>query len=287
MINYLKGGFFMKENESSINYKIEKINPFSEYFSGYGHLENGTFLSHYPVGSPMQEFHINAHDYFKSSVGGENFACVAGRTVARTNRYAFCAYQNMTSVDVAEGLCYDLQKFKQEFDFNNIPNAKGIPFMSFVAAFKEPEITSQLQGVESLYTLLKNIHYQDKRKNVSWNQKVSSDIHSEEFSFSAGGDSFFVPMLYKYSASPARRTDITMLVFNAHDIFEKLRQQGGFEKLKTIIRSRQEWIHPYLGDYGEVNEFRQYGLVDLDEESLKEEQNIRNRVLGECPFKSE
>jgi FPC/CPF motif-containing protein YcgG len=121
----------------------------------------------------------------------------------------------------------------------------------------------------------------------AWAPNVSSDISSSDFGFSVGGDAFFVPFLYEYSGSPARYSKIPMLVFNAHDMFTKLRAVGSFDKLKAIIHARQSWVHPNLGDHGDAIEFVQYALVDPDQESQKQELFWREHLLGTKPFTKE
>ncbi len=51
-------------------------------------------------------------------------------------------------------------------------------------------------------------------------------------------------------------------MFNSHLQFEKLRSDGRFDKMKEIIRNRDEAlagsINPMLSDHGEASEARQY-----------------------------
>ena len=175
---------------------------------------------------------------------------------------------------------------------------QGTKFVTFAASFREPNIESQMEGAEYFYTLLKNLHNID-RQHFAWdpNPNVSDDIANPDFSFSVGGNSFFMPFLYEYSGSKSRRSMIPMVVFNAHIIFDKLRsikfnRNGGetnaYEQLETIIRDRQTWgVHPNLGEHGEVNEFVQYALVDPDDASQAKDKEIVKKILGECPFKGD
>ena len=68
--------------------------------------------------------------------------------------------------------------------------------------------------------------------------------------------------MHPASSRHARRFAWPLLVFNAHEQFERLRAQGRFEKLRALIRER-EWalqgsLNPNLGDFGERSEARQY-----------------------------
>jgi hypothetical protein len=278
-------GFFVVGKEVNMkerrNYQ-EQNNPFSSEKSGYGRLEGNTLHSVYAAGSERFAFHQKAHTYFRDLVLDPGFACIAGQGAVRSKTYAFSAYGDMRSEDVAEGVCHDLFTFKQEFGLSTVSDR--LKFMTFIAAFEHPKITNQLDGAEHFYTLLHNMHQHDVKKERVWNPSVSKDIHSPEFGFSSGGDAFFVPLLYPHSGSPARRSDITMVVFNAHAVFDKLRETGAFDKIKQKIRARQDWVHPYLGDHGETNEFLQYALVDPDEETQRKNEQIIYRAIGKCPF---
>jgi FPC/CPF motif-containing protein YcgG len=67
-------------------------------------------------------------------------------------------------------------------------------------------------------------------------------------------------------------------------MLEALKQEGKFTKLRDTIRSRQDTVHPYLGDHGDTKEWRQYALLSPDLQTEQAELEIRRNVLGECPF---
>jgi FPC/CPF motif-containing protein YcgG len=230
----------------------------------------------------MHAFHHAAHDYFKKLVLAEDFACVGAQAAVKSHKYVFAAYSSMNSKEVAQALYNDIQKYKKEFDLSHVMEKPHASFLTFVAAFDQ-SIDDQMDGVIELYNLFHDLA--DSPDN--WASNVSNDLSSSDFGFSVGGDAFFVPFLYEYSGSPARHSKIPMLVFNAHDMFTKLRSVGSFDKLKAIIHARQAWIHPHLGDHGEAVEFVQYALVDPDEKSQKQEQFFREHLLGTKPFTKE
>lgn len=260
-----------------------KNNPFSSALSGYGHVVNEKFVSTYPEGSAMYGFHLNAQNYFKGFVGEKDFPCVAGRTVARTDQYAFCAYPDMTNPQLAEGIMHDMIQFQHEFGIPDDPKPNGKRFRSFVAAFAEPHITSPLHGAEALYTLLGNMH-DVNAQHYPWKEGFSNDMESSDFGYSAGESAFFIAFFHPEAHDAARRSDVTFVVFNSHAMLESLKDEGKFNKLRDIIRSRQDSVHPYLGNHGEVKEWRQYALLSPDVETEAAEQAIRQKVLGECPF---
>ena len=226
----------------------------------------------------MFDFHQKAHTYIRDFVFGRDFPCIAGQSAVKTHHYALCAYSNMESDQVAEGVCHDLVRYMGKFSFDR-------PFNTFIAAFEKPDIETQLGGVESFYLLLRNMHTVD-RKHFAFtaDQGVSPDTMSPDFVYSVGGEGFFVPFFYAFSGSAARRSDINFVVFNANKAFEFLRRTGAFDKLKERIRANLPDVHPNLGDHGQAPQFPQYALVFQDSASQAGEQEIRKEILGECPF---
>ncbi|MGH2508352.1 MAG: YqcI/YcgG family protein [Ktedonobacteraceae bacterium] len=253
---------------------------FSHEMSGYGQAaEDGTFLSTYPLGSSMYDFHTSSHSYFKQLVSDEHFTCLAGRTVARTNQYAYCAYPDMTDACIAEGILHDLIKFSLKQDHEQT----SALFRSFVAAFRDPQIANPLAGAECLYTLLRNMDEKNSQ-HFGWAEGFSHDTDSSSFGYSAGGEAFFLAYFYPTAYWAYRRSDVTFVVFNAHKILQKLRELGRFAKLRDKIRGRQKEMHPLLGDHGTCNEWLQYTLLSPDPVTQAEELRIRQSILGACPF---
>lgn len=231
----------------------------------------------------MREFHMEAHEYFKSLVLDPEFACIAGQSATRSGKYAFCAYPNMEDLSAAEGICHDLVTYNKTFDIPSIPAHKGVKFVSFIAAFAGSNIHNQMDGVRSLYTLLYNMH-QINKKYFAWTKGVENDMDDNDFGFSIGGEAYFVPFLYKYSGSKSRYSEIPFVLFNTHHTFAKLRSLGIYDELKFRIRKRQSRVHPMLGDHGAVPEFPQYSLVDNTPESIAMEKRIRDEIIGPHGF---
>lgn len=96
----------------------------------------------------------------------------------------------------------------------------------------------------------------------SYDERVSSDPGSPQFSLSFGGKAFFVVGLHPSASRPARRFERPVLVFNLHDQFECLREQGRYEPLRSKIIERDVAVagsvNPMLSRHGETSEARQY-----------------------------
>ena len=68
--------------------------------------------------------------------------------------------------------------------------------------------------------------------------------------------------IYPGASRPARRFEKPVLVFNAHDQFERLRAENRYEPLRHSIIARDVAIagspNPMLARHGEISEARQY-----------------------------
>ena len=91
---------------------------------------------------------------------------------------------------------------------------------------------------------------------------MSQDAEDTQFAFRFAEMAFFVVGLHPASSRFARRFAWPTLVFNAHHQFERLRSEGGYERMQEVIRARerklQGSLNPNLGDFGVRSEARQY-----------------------------
>ena len=83
---------------------------------------------------------------------------------------------------------------------------------------------------------------------------VSREPESPDFSFSVGGIAYFVVGLHPGASRAARRFCRPALVFNPHEQFERLRSDGRYYAMQSIIREREiarhGSINPMLSDFG-------------------------------------
>ncbi|HEX4855471.1 MAG TPA: guanitoxin biosynthesis heme-dependent pre-guanitoxin N-hydroxylase GntA [Limnobacter sp.] len=133
---------------------------------------------------------------------------------------------------------------------------------SFVAVFNGPRDTNELDFENLLWTQLYNLHVLDVDRGAPAASDISSDTDSPQFSLSLAGHPFFVIGLHPGSSRMARRFQSPVLVFNSHQQFEKLRENGRYEKMQAATRKRdialQGSINPNLSDFGTNSEARQY-----------------------------
>lgn len=140
---------------------------------------------------------------------------------------------------------------------------------SYVAIFRGPSDMDELGFETLLWSQLWRIHELDVLAGHHPAEDVSDDVQSPHFSLSLSGHPFFVIGLHAHASRIARRFSHPVLVFNSHRQFEKLREDGRFEKMQAATRSRdvelQGSVNPNLADYGEASEARQYSGREVED----------------------
>ena len=191
---------------------------------------------------------------FKAFVASPRFPCVGAKSAMNRGRMEFGLYDSLTDNDDAAALCEQLAEFSRQF-----PEPGADP-VSFVAMFREP-VANEDDFHRRLWTHLQAMHDIDAADHA-WDAAVSSDVADMQFSFSIGSRAFFVVGLHPRSSRLARRAPFPCLVFNFHDQFETMRENGKYAKLQAAIRARdvalQGAINPVLARFGEASEAHQY-----------------------------
>ncbi len=207
----------------------------------------------------------------------DDLVCVSARSALKNGTVTF---QKEVSMQGSAGrICEGLYGFIAQYAPWKIP-------ASFVVTF-EQQLSSENDAARSLCELLHQMHLYDKMFGYSWADGISPDPYDPTFSYSIGGHAFFVPFLHPYAHSPARRSKQPLLVFNAHGLFENLKANGVFNKLKSIIRGVQRekygFVPALLEDYGAGLEYPQYLLPAAnDVECLV--WTLLQEIGGERPF---
>lgn len=198
---------------------------------------------------------LQAHAALTGKVMDAAFPCVAARSAFNRGGYRFGLYDALGAPESAAAVCHDLYEFSREF-----PEVDD-RFVTFVAAFRAPAIDDEAHFERLLWRQLQHMHDLDAR-HFAWNEAVSSDPDSPHFSFSIGGRAFFVVGLNAKASRLARRSDWTLVAFNFHEQFERLRTRGKYESMQRAIRTRdlaqQGALNPMLDDFGSRSETRQY-----------------------------
>jgi FPC/CPF motif-containing protein YcgG len=196
-----------------------------------------------------------ADDAFRAFIGHARFPCLAAKGAVRRRDYQLGVYGVLGSVEASDALASDLAEFTRRTP------PDGDRFTAFVAVFTGRAPASERTFERRLWMQLQRLHERDDPV-VGWDPAVSPDPEDPRFSFSFGGCAIFVVGLHPRSSRLARRFHWPALVFNPHAQFERLRREGGYERLREQIRERdialQGSPNPNLADFGERSEARQY-----------------------------
>lgn len=146
---------------------------------------------------------------------------------------------------------------------------------SLAVVFDGPGNLSETEFEALMWDRIQSLADKDVWRGQPYDSSVSPDPEDPHFSLSFGGEAFFVVGLHPAASRPARRFPRPTMVFNLHEQFERLREQGRYERMRERILDRDRQlaghINPMLARHGETSEARQYS----------------GRVVGDdwlCPF---
>lgn len=190
---------------------------------------------------------------FREFVQQPDFPCLGAKGVIRLNSYTLRTYGALGKEGDSRPLAADLGTFSSEL--------RDDALRAFVAVFPQSPPESEIGFERRLWRQLQLLHEADPQRS-RWADGVSADPADPHFSFSVGGCAFFVIGLHPLSSRLSRRFRWPALVFNPHEQFARLREEGRFEGLRSAIRARdialQGTENPSLADFGERSEARQY-----------------------------
>lgn len=197
-------------------------------------------------------------------VEDKGFPCVGAKAALARGTLEVMACDNITSawddLRIHEGLLHFAGQYRDE----------PTMFRSFAVIFEGPEALSEAEFEAALWQRVQSLSDKDVWRGQSYDDRVSPDPDNPHFSLSFGGEAFFIVGLHPQSSRPARRFDRPTMVFNLHDQFERLRDEGRYEGLREKIMVRDEALagdrNPMLSRHGEKSEARQYSgrMVDGD-----------------------
>ena len=211
--------------------------------------------------APANAFARVANAAFRAFVLDDRFSCLGAKSSIRRDTYRIGTYARMDDPDVTQGLARDLYAFAME--------RRGLAsdFTTYIAVFRGREHDDEASFERALWSQLQRLHDLDAPWHA-WDPRVSSDPDDPRFSFSFAGHAFFVVGLHPAASRAARRFGWPTLVFNAHEQFEHLREDGRFGGLQRQIRAREVrldgGLNPNLADYGAHSEARQYSGRAVD-----------------------
>jgi FPC/CPF motif-containing protein YcgG len=135
-------------------------------------------------------------------------------------------------------------------------------FQSFAVIFEGPVDMDEKTFEKFLWARAESLTNKDAWLGQPHDERVSSDPDDPHFSLSFGEEAFFIVGLHPRASRPARRFERPVLVFNLHDQFEQLREQGRYERMRAKIIERDVALagspNPMLARHGTISEARQY-----------------------------
>ena len=141
---------------------------------------------------------------------------------------------------------------------------------SLAVVFGGPEDLSEERFEQALWDRIQSLSDKDTWRDQPRDPRVSSDPDDPHFSLSFGGEAYFVVGLHPRASRIARRFAFPTLVFNLHDQFEALREQGRYEKMRKTIIDRDIALagspNPMLARHGEASPAAQYSGRVVDED---------------------
>jgi len=220
---------------------------------------------------------------FTAFVADPAFPCLGAKAALNSDSQILRVYQELGAQQSATELARDLEAFI----CSDVQRTSD--FASFVAMFREPRGLAEKEFEKLLWSGLQQLHQIDAVRHV-WNAKVSSDTADPCFAFSFASEPLYVVGLHGGSSRRARSFPWPTLVFNPHEQFERLRQDGKWTKMQQAIRRReialQGSINPMLSDFGQESEARQYSgrAVEADWKPPFKVSGRTSRKRGGCPF---
>ncbi|CAM2011470.1 guanitoxin biosynthesis heme-dependent pre-guanitoxin N-hydroxylase GntA [Acanthopleuribacter pedis] len=207
------------------------------------------------TGEPIEEVAQFVHSQFRHMVLSPQFSCVGAKSAVKSNMYRFTLYKEMGTPETTADLARDLALFVKDQESLGSIN-------TFIACFDKPYPTSEQHFEDMMWHQLQHLHDEDL---IPWDQCVSQDPNDPHFSYSFFGRAFFVVGMHPAASRYARRFAYPCLVFNAHHMFQHLRDAGKFDSFQKAIRrkefSLQKGLNPNLTDFGDASDARQYSGV--------------------------
>ncbi|MBY8823473.1 guanitoxin biosynthesis heme-dependent pre-guanitoxin N-hydroxylase GntA [Sphingomonas colocasiae] len=193
---------------------------------------------------------------FQSFIKADNFPCVGAKSALARGKMRFVVGKEIGSA------WDDLRIYPNLLDLVQDYRADPALFQSLVVLFENDAALDEAAFERNLWARLQSLSDKDEWLGQRPDPRVSADPDDPHFSLSFGGEAFFVVGLHPHASRPARRFQRPALVFNLHDQFERLREQGRYERLREAIITRDVALagtpNPMLARHGAISEARQY-----------------------------
>ena len=201
---------------------------------------------------------------FRRHVADADFPCVGAKSAAARGLL------NVTiAFDMRSGWD-DLRIHDRLMDWAGRYRDEPEGLRSMAVIFQQPQALDEIAFEKLLWERLQSFAAKDNWLGQKYDPRVSADPDDPHFSLSFGGEAYFVVGLHPGASRPARRFAYPTMVFNLHDQFERLREDGRYDRMREAILERDRKlagdINPMLARHGEDSEARQYSGRSVGED---------------------
>jgi len=189
-------------------------------------------------------------------IGEPGFPCVGAKSALARGTLKLVPARDITSAWNDVQLHDELLHWA--YDYRDDPTG----LRSLAVVFEGPLDLGEHEFERHMWDRIQSLADKDHWRGQPYDPRVSPDPANPHFSLSFGGEAFFVVGLHPNASRPARRFSRPTMVFNLHDQFEKLREEGRYEKMRETIMERDRKLagdhNPMLARHGEASEAQQY-----------------------------
>jgi FPC/CPF motif-containing protein YcgG len=199
---------------------------------------------------------LRGREELLAAIADESFPCVGAKSAVARGTLKTLAGHSLTSAWDDVRIHSELLEWAQAYR----EDPSGL--RSLAVVFEGPLDLDEARFEAALWERLQSLADKDEWRGQPYDRSVSPDPDDPHFSLSFGGAAFFVVGLHPNASRPARRMPRPTLVFNLHDQFERLREEGRYERMRETIIRRDVALagnaNPMLSRHGETSEARQY-----------------------------
>jgi FPC/CPF motif-containing protein YcgG len=194
-------------------------------------------------------------DEFLNYIGSKDFPCIAAKAALAENQILTFVADHLACPHDDKEILNFLQGFVDGYR-----EAKKM-YHTAAVIFKAPVTVSEEIFDELLWQRLQCISDLDATSS-RWDERVSRDPASPDFSYSIHGEALYVVGMHANSSRLSRQFNYPTFVFNPHSQFERLRASHKYIPMRDAVRKRDikldGSINPMLADFGESSEAYQY-----------------------------
>ncbi len=197
-----------------------------------------------------------AEDALFETISATDYPCVGAKSaLARGSLKVIACHSLASSWD-------DISIHRALLDWAAEYRREPSGLRSLAISFEGPYDLDEARFEALMWQRIQSFSDKDTWLGQPYDHRVSADPSDPHFSLSFGGEAFFVVGLHPHASRPARRFPRPTMVFNLHDQFERLRDEGRYARMRSKILERDVAfagdLNPMLGSHGEVSAAAQY-----------------------------